>query len=63
MAQDETIYRFRDLYWVEAQGDTENQRVIAGLFHTEKEGVLAAARVSVYFTADVDGVLSCELDE
>ncbi len=63
MAQEETIYRFRDLYWVEAQGNTANQCVIAGLFPTEKEGVLAAARVSVYFTAGVNGVLSCELDE
>lgn len=63
MAQEETIYRFRDLYWVEAQGDTENQRVIAGLFEAEKDGVLAAARVSAYFTADVNGALSCELDE
>lgn len=41
----------------------KNQRVIAGLFEAEKEGVLAVARVSAYFTADVNGALSCELDE
>ena len=63
MAQEETIYRFRNLYWVEAQGDAENQRVVAGLYQTEEEGLLAAARVSVFFTADVNGVLSCEIDE
>jgi hypothetical protein len=63
MDQAEAIYRFEDLYWTEAQGDVENQRVVVGQFGTLEDGVRAAAHASVYFTVDDAGKLICDLDD
>jgi hypothetical protein len=32
MTQEETVYRFQNLYWVQAQGDNENRLVVVGQF-------------------------------
>ena len=61
--QTETIYRFDNLCWSEARGDSDNQCVVVGQFEAEEQGIRAAAQSSVYFSVSDNGELTCELDE
>ena len=47
--QQESIYRYEDLYWVEATGDYLNRTVIAGWYAVMNEGLAAASQASEYF--------------
>ncbi len=59
--QSETTYRFDNLYWSEARGDSDNQCVVVGQFETEEQGIRAAVQSSVYFSVSDNGELTCEL--
>jgi hypothetical protein len=63
MEQFEQICRYRDLYWVEASGDSESRCVAVGRFDDLIKGVSAAVEASLYFSIDAAGVVTCELDE
>jgi hypothetical protein len=62
MTQEETIYRFENLYWVEAQGDNENRLVVVGQFEIAEQGIIEASQASAYFSVDDSGNVICELD-
>jgi hypothetical protein len=60
--QYEDLLRVDDLYWVDTSGDDVNQRVVAGRYDDEAEGLAAAVEASEYFAFDERGALVCELD-
>ena len=62
MQQYEYIFSLSDIYWVHAEGDSENGRRVVGRFETLKEGLAAAVAASNYFSINRRGKLICELD-
>lgn len=63
MEQHEMILRYRDLFWVDTSGDSENSRKIAGHFGHLDTGLTAAVALSTYCHLNSAGEITCELDE
>ena len=61
--QHESILKFKDLFWVNTSGDSENQVVSVGRYADDAAGLEAAVIASTYCSFLGDGTVHCELDE
>ena len=60
--QQESIYRYENLYWVEATGEYLNRTVIGGWYADMNEGLAVASQVSEYFEIESLGKVRGLLD-
>lgn len=61
-SQQESVYRYGNLYWVEALGDSLIRTVIVGWYANPNEGLAAAVQASEYFEVESPGRVRGLLD-
>lgn len=59
----EGIFRFGDVYWVEARGDLHTGRTVLGRFTDYSAAIAAAVEASAYFEITPNGTVSSSLED